>query len=387
MTTAADCAMRECSACHQGVPTGPFCGRCGADQRTRATQRRKLLRPNVFIAAHRQPVFIPMFTSTLCPHLASTDRIVFRHGLILAAGGLIGVSALQHLPLLVVLTAFAIPLLFVLYLWRSDIFRDIPARAMILAPIIGVALSVTWWVWSADRVSDSYGIPLSAGFQLKDVLNLGLVVSAGDTLLMLAPAVVVRLLRLPSIESLDGYVIGALGSLAYTTAATVTWLAPQFVAGLLDYHDSWRLLSRAILYGVFDPLTAAAAGGTMGLLLWFRPGKRTEQPQRLRMILAICAAVCCCCYLGVYVVDAGNNPRGLETAINLAITVAAVQTLRFALQIAVLHEAPDDATGEPVMCIHCSAAVPDMPFCPECGCAARASSRSARRLRYVGCAP
>jgi hypothetical protein len=386
MTTAADCAMRECSACHQGVPTGPFCGRCGADQRTPATQIRKLLRPNAFIAAHRQPVFIPMITSTLCPHLAGPDRIVFRHGLILAAGGLIGVSALQHLPLLVVLTAFAIPLLFVLYLWRSDIFRDIPARAMILTPIIGVALGVTWWVWSADRVSHSYGIPLSAGFQLQSVLNLGLAVSAVDTLLKWVPAVVVRLLRIPSIESLDGYVIGALGALAYTTAGTVTWLAPQFVAGLLDYHDSWRLLSQAILYGVFDPLTAAAAGGTMGLLLWFRPGKRTGQPRRLRMTLAICVAVTSCCYLGLYVVDAGNNLRGLETAINLAITIAAVQTLRFALQIAVMHEAPGDATGEPVRCIHCSATVPDMPFCPECGCAARASSRSARRLR-LGSAP
>ena len=88
MTTAADCAMRECSACHQGVPTGPFCGRCGADQRTSATQIRKLLRPNAFIAAHRQPVFLPLITSTLCPHLAGPDRIVFRHGLILAAGGI-----------------------------------------------------------------------------------------------------------------------------------------------------------------------------------------------------------------------------------------------------------------------------------------------------------
>lgn len=380
-TTGSEQSARVCGACHEAVPAAPFCGGCGADQRVAVTHRRKLLRPRVFVAAHRQSIFLPLITSTMCPHLSKADRTPFRHGLLLAAAALIAFSMFRRLALLVVLTCLGIPLLFVLYLWRSDIFRDIPARAMVLAPVIGIALSVSWWVWTGERVADAYGIPLSASFELIDVLDLGLAVSAGDAVLMMVPAVVVRALRLPTIESLDGFVIGALGSLAYTTAGTVTWLAPQFITGLLDNYDSWRLLSRTVLYGVFDPLTAVAAGGMMGLLLWYRPARRVGQPRRVRLTLAVCTAIGACCYLGIYAVDAASVPRDPEFAINLAITLLAWLTLRFAMQIAVLHELPDEATDREVRCIHCAADVPDMPFCPQCGAAARASSRSARRLR------
>jgi MFS family permease len=385
MTIPPDGSVRDCASCRSTVPSGPFCGSCGADQRKPVTPGRKLLRPNNFVAAHRQPVYLPLITSTLCPHLASRERIPFRHGLFLALAAVIGFSAARQLPLLVVLTCFGIPLLFVLYLWRSDIFRDIPARALILTSVLGTAISVTWWLWSGSQVSAAYGIPLSAGFQLMNIVNLGLAVSVGDAVLMLVPAVAVRLLRPRSIESLDGFVIGALGALAFITAGTVTWLGSQFVSGLLDNYDSWRLFWRAMLYGIFDPLTATAAGGTLGLLLWFRPIRRPGQPRGIRLRLALCVLVTALCYVGVYAVDATNNPHSVEAAINLAITILALQTLRFAMQIAVLHEAPDTADREgSVRCIHCTAAVPAMAFCPQCGVAERASSRSARKLRQGG---
>ncbi|MCW1958906.1 MAG: zinc ribbon domain-containing protein [Mycobacterium sp.] len=339
------------------------------------------MRPKAFVAAHDQPVYLPLFTSTLCPHLADRDRIPFRHGLFLALAALIVAAMLKLLPLLVVLTAFGIPLLFFLYLWRSDIFRDIPARAMILSSLIGIALGVVWWTWSGAQVASSYDIPLSAGFQMINVVNLGLAVSVGDSVLMLVPAAVVRMLRLPTVESLDGFVIGALGALSFTTAGTVTWLAPQFIAGLIDNYDSSRLLSEAILDGVCDPLIATAAGGTMGILLWFRPTRRTGQPSGIRVSLVLCAAITAASYLAVYMVAAGNNPHGLETLINVVLTLTALLALRCAIQLAVLHELPDEASDEPIRCIHCTATVPDMPFCSQCGGAERASSRSARRLR------
>lgn len=380
MTIGADEAARDCPACHESVPVARFCGNCGADQWADVTARRKLLRPRVFVAAHRQSVFLPLVTSTLCPHLSKQDRTPFRHGLLIAGAALVAVSLLRQLAPMVVLTCLGIPLLFVLYLWRSDIYRDIPARALVLTPLIGIALSVAWWLRTGATVANAYGIPLSAGFQLIDVLNIGLVVSMGDAVLMMVPAVVVRLLRPRMTESLDGFVVGALGSLAYTTAGTITWLAPQFISGLLDNYDSFRLLSRALLYGVFDPLTAAAAGGMMGIMLWYRPGRRAGGPGGIRVRLALCTLIGAGGYLGLYAVDAANVRQGAEDAINLAITLLTWLTLRLAMQIAVLHELPDEASGQPVRCIHCAATVPDMPFCPQCGAAQRASSRSARRV-------
>jgi hypothetical protein len=51
---------------------------------------------------------------------------------------------------------------------------------------------------------------------------------------MLAPVIVVRLLRPRNRESLDGFVIGALGALTFTAAATFSRFAPQFAAGMVS---------------------------------------------------------------------------------------------------------------------------------------------------------
>jgi hypothetical protein len=86
-------------------------------------------------------------------------------------------------------------------------------------------------------------------------------------------------------------------------------------------------------------------------------------------------------YIAVWAVDSLNLPRVLNMIAMSVIAAIALLTVRCAVQIALLHEAPDPATGAPVLCVHCERVVPDMPFCVACGAAARASSRSSRRLR------
>ena len=47
-----------------------------------------------------------------------------------------------------------------------------------------------------------------------------------------------------------------------------------------------------------------------------------------------------------------------------------------------LHEAHDEIqSDEPLLCPHCGHVVPDMAFCPACGVATWASSRSSRTAR------
>jgi rRNA maturation endonuclease Nob1 len=46
-----------------------------------------------------------------------------------------------------------------------------------------------------------------------------------------------------------------------------------------------------------------------------------------------------------------------------------------------LREAHDPVTQEPLLCEQCGHVVPDMSFCPACGLATRASSRSSRKAR------
>jgi rRNA maturation endonuclease Nob1 len=69
--------------------------------------------------------------------------------------------------------------------------------------------------------------------------------------------------------------------------------------------------------------------------------------------------------------------------VHLAVTLLAVLVLRIGLHLALPHEAHDPIMSEPLLCPHCDRVVPDMAFCPACGVATRASSRSSRRARRL----
>ena len=323
-----------------------------------------------------------MVTSSLFPHLPQSDRNPFRIGMLILLSGLLGCAVLELLGPLVIIAAWGVPLLFVLYLWQAGLLRDMPGHALAIAATMGGALGVGWVLLTGGVLARSYGIPMVAGFVLQNLIGAGLVISVGGGILMAVPSVVVRLLRPPTREALDGFVIGALGALAFTGAATTTRLAPQFVSGLIDNVRPLRLVVESVLYGIAVPLTAAATGGLLGILLWFRPGKRAgEHPARVRAALLWFSGLVAVIYSAIWVIDAARVPKLPQLALHILMTVIALLAVRICVQLALLHEEPDPSSGNPVLCVHCDRVIPDMAFCPACGVAARASSRSSRRSR------
>lgn len=374
-----------CIHCEDVVPVARFCGYCGADLERPPAGRLALVRGWTFVVAPLERVLLPMITSTLFPQLPRTYRNPFRVGMAVMLLGVIGLSQMRLIGPLVTLVALGVPVLFMLYLWQADVLRDVPKRVFAVAAMLGIAFGVGWVWFTGGLVARTYGIPMAAGFVLQNLIGVGLLVSVGGAILMVLPAVLVRIVLIrndSSRESLDGFAVGALGALSFTGAATTTRLAPQFVAGLIDDVRPLRLLIEAVLYGVAVPLTAASAGGLIGMLLWFRPGKRAgEHRGAVRVVLAGFAVLVLGVYTVVWLIDASRLPKWPQLGLHILLTVFALLATRVCLQLALLHEKPDSFAGDPVLCVHCERVVPGMPFCPACGAAARASSRSSRRQR------
>jgi hypothetical protein len=202
---------------------------------------------------------------------------------------------------------------------------------------------------------------------------------------MLVPVVLVRM-SCPAIRnSLDGFVIGSLGAISFTAAATLTRLAPQLATGLVARdRPVGGLLVEAGIRGVAMPLTAAAAGGMVGAALWFR--RRMDMPLRLRghaSAALLPGLVVLIVYAGLGLIDVAQLPQGMQLGLYMVITVLALLALRVVLHMALLREEHAPGSGAPLLCPNCDHVVPDMAFCPNCGVAANASSRSSRNVRRL----
>jgi RsiW-degrading membrane proteinase PrsW (M82 family) len=373
-----------CRVCQTDVPAGEYCGLCGCHLTPRRGEGPDWLRIRDFGAAPGEHLLQPSLTSSLFPHLAERSRTAFRLGLAALLVALVAFTLLRLPGALVTVSALGLPLLFLIYLRESDAFRDYPIATLVLTGALGIGLAVGWVLLTGASVARSYGVALGSAVVGYRMLRDGIGIPLGGVILMLMPAVIVRLMRPPTREALDGFVIGALGALSFTAAATLTRLAPQFATGVVSKRPMESLMVEAGIRGVAVPLTAAAAGGLIGAALWFKrpPSKEHQRPGVVRLILVLFAVGVLAVYLGLGLIDVARFPQLLMLVLYLALAMVALLLLRVGLHLALLHEAHDEIqSDEPLLCPHCGHVVPDMAFCPACGAATRASSRSSRKIR------
>jgi len=373
----------ECRVCRIDVPAGEYCGLCGVPHTKHRGDGPDWLRMTAFGAAPGEHLLQPSVASSLFPQLPQRSRTPFQVALVLVPAALLAFVFFRLPAAMITVAAFGLPLLFLLYLRESDAYRDVPARTIALTVALGIVLGCGWVMLTGSLVARSYGVPLGSGIVGYRMLRDGVAIPLGGMLLMLTPALVVRLTRPPSREALDGFMIGALGALCFTAAATVTRLASQFGTGMVSKRPLASLLVEAGIRGVAVPLTAASVGGLIGAALWFTrpPTKAHQHPGVVRLILVLFGVVMVAVYLGVGLMDVARIPQIILLVLHLAVAMLALLALRIGLQLALLHEAHDPIIGKPLLCPYCGHVVPDMAFCPACGAATRASSRSSRSSR------
>ena len=379
-----DEASMHCHHCGSTVPPGAFCGHCGAYLTPRPGDGWAWLRPGVFCAAPRESVLRPTLASSLLPQLSELTRRPFNVGLVLI---IVAMAVLVELRLpggLITVASLGLPLLLLIYWQRCGVLDDVDRRAVVVTVVLALGLAVGWVLLTGDLVIRQAGSPFEAGSAGMRVLRDGLGIAEGGTILMLIPAGITRLMWRSRRESLDGFVVGVVSASVFTAAATLTRLAPQFTTAPIARSQpvQW-LFFEAAVRGVTVPLTAACAGGLVGIALWFhRP--RSASPftgWKVPAALVLAALV----VLGVYAAVGWADIEGVSQLYvlswHVAMALVALIGLRIGLQVALLHEQAEPAGGAYLLCLHCRHVVPEMAFCPSCGAATRAAPRRSLRER------
>ncbi|MFI5506366.1 zinc ribbon domain-containing protein [Mycobacterium sp. NPDC051804] len=385
MTTPDDSVpTTECRICNTDVPAGEYCGLCGCHLEPRAGEGPDWLRIKNFGAAPNEHLLQMSLASSLFPQLAQRSRTAFRLGLALLLVCLVAFTLLRLPAALITVGTLGLPMLYLIYLRESDAFRDFPIGTLVLTAVLGIAFGVGWVLLTGAMVASTYEVGLGSAMAGMRMLRVGIGIPLGGVVLMLLPAVIVRVLRPSSREALDGFRIGMLGAFAFMAAAAMTRSVPQFSTGAISKRPMESLLVEAGIRGIAIPLITAAAGGLIGAALWFtRPAsKQNQHPGMVRLVLVALATAILGVYLSLGLIDVARVPQLLMLVAYLALAIVAMLVLRVGLHLALLHEKHDEIqSDEPLLCTHCGHVVPDMAFCPACGVATRASSRSSRRAR------
>ncbi|MBY0285887.1 zinc ribbon domain-containing protein [Mycolicibacterium gadium] len=385
MTTPDDSVpTTECRICKTDVPDGEYCGLCGCHLQPRPGEGPDWLRIKNFGAAPNEHLLQLSLASSLFPQVAQRSRTAFRLGLVVLLVCLVAFTLLRLPAALITVGTLGLPVLYLIYLRESDAFRDFPVGTLVLTAVLGIGFGVGWVLLTGSMVARSYEVGLGSAMTGMPMLRVGIGIPLGGVILMLMPAVIVRVFRPSSREALDGFRIGMLGAFAFMAAAAMTRSAPMFGTGAISKRPLESLLVEAGIRGISIPLITAAAGGLIGAAMWFtRPASKKDQhPGMVRLVLVGLAAAILAVYLGLGLIDVARVPQLLMLVLYLALALVTMLVLRIGLHLALLHEAHDEIqSDEPLLCTHCGHVVPDMAFCPACGVATRASSRSSRDER------
>jgi hypothetical protein len=369
--------LAPCPHCGREVPVATFCGACGSHltrESSKATRRH-----HAYAAFPEEPVLRMAVTSSLFPHLSQRSKVTFRAAIaliviMLVALALVGVQAPS-----IAVSALGIPLIYLLYLYEIDEpSRTSVFRSVISIVVIGVGLGTGWGLVGGHFVNEALAPTLNFSLVSPAALSGAVAVPVVSVLLMIVSVSVVRLYRRGLTESLDGFVLGAIGALAFTSAATITQLSSLLSAGQFTQQSFTGILTQVVIRGLCSPMLAAALIGLFGASIW--SSMRPDGPAERRWLgsPAFPVSVAVLLEIGLGFADIGRQGDPVLLVCHLAALGIAIAAMRVGLHYVLLHEEGPPTVGAPGTCGHCHFVVPTMHFCPHCGVARSATAPSRR---------
>lgn len=369
----------RCDHCSHDVPDGVFCTRCGAHQGTTQELGDARTREHRYAAHPEEHVAQPSIVTTLFPHLGHSKVQEFRWALLAGLAGVLILWLAGLVTAAILVAAFLVPVLYLLYLYEAQVYRDEPAVVLGFTIGGGVAagIVITLLVHALYNPISYNPNPLG-----RPTVNIGVVLLLG----LLVPLVQEVVKALPAVflpnraefpETVDGLVFGVAAGLGFSLAeslinfsATLTSLPAHIAPG------NWIFNLATI--AVLQPLMQGSATGLVVATIWRQRLGRLGGREIGGVAMALLA----------HVAFSGGSEALAQSSVSPALIViwqvlvvgSLLVYVRYVLHHALLEEAAHMGFAETV-CPNCHMHIVASGFCPNCGLALTAAPSHIKRSR------
>ena len=251
----------ECPRCRAELPeVAHFCHICGQDQRSADLARRKS-----FAAKPDEPVASFALISSIMPRGVGQRPQTYRIALAIALVVALVAAIFGAMPIAVLVAAFAIPIVYIVYIYDVNLWEDEPlpvtGLAFALTGVLAIGFTILWTYLRGPVPfgTTTYDGSLSATPSVGVFLLVALVVPiVGEAIRQIGPVV---LASRPEFDDLmDGLTFGVISGVAYACFDTLVrhW---GLLTGGLQAQDPGLWVSLIFLEGFVKPLIMGTATG------------------------------------------------------------------------------------------------------------------------------
>ncbi len=385
----------DCSRCQNQVPeSAHFCHRCGEDLVPGDERGRRR-----FALAPDEPVASFALISSIMPREAGRHPQTYRTAFTITLVAALVAATFGAMPIAVLIAAFAIPVVYLTYLYDVNLWEDAPlvvtGLAFALTGLLAALFTALWanWLPLTTNLRGPDGELLAGPQWLAFLIVAILVPVVGEAIRQVGP---VLLAGRPAFDDLmDGVTFGVASGVAYACFDTLVRHWDLLTAGLLEPQPA-QLASLVFLEGFVKPLVMGTATG-LAVAEFSGLGKGHDGfTPRYYTGVALAIGANVLYSAGVYLLGYVGAPSVsviLQVLWGLVVLGVLILRLRTVLQTALLEGALEaaargaDPAGELQFCPRCELPLqPGSAFCSACGVSTRAHAK-APVVAHAGAAP
>lgn len=389
----------NCPRCHAELPdVAHFCHVCGQDIRSDDLTRRRS-----FAAKPDEPVASFSLISTIMPRGAVDRPQTYRIGLTISLVVALIAAIFGALPIAILVAAFAIPIVYIVYLYDVNLWDDEPIPvtgfAFGLTGVLTVAFTIVVMLVQRPALPTTAidGTDLTEGPSVWTFLLVALIVPiVGEAIRQVGP---VLLASRPEFDDLmDGLTFGVISGVAYASFDTIVRFWDLLIGGRAE-TDPGLWMSLIFLHGFVKPLVLGTATGiACAEFSGLGRGYDGFTPRYYRgLVEAVLANIGF--WGGLYLFSFVGNPTVsvlLATMWGLLILGILILRVRNVLHAGLMEAALEQSArqagvgehGELHFCARCEMPLlDDAAFCTACGLAVRTQAKPHRMPVAAGSPP